>query len=114
MEPELTIKLAKRGARLFEVPINYFGRTYLEGKKNGLKDAIPALWAIFRFSLSDRIYQTDEYGSEILARLSRAPRYNGWMADTIRDFCGTRALEIGAGVGNLTLRLSPRARYVAS
>lgn len=33
IEPELTIKLAKRGARIFEVPISYAGRTYQEGKK---------------------------------------------------------------------------------
>src|SRR6266545_2404018 len=33
IEPELTIKLAKRNARIFEVPISYSGRTYDEGKK---------------------------------------------------------------------------------
>jgi glycosyltransferase involved in cell wall biosynthesis len=33
LEPEITIKLAKREARIFEVPISYFGRTYQEGKK---------------------------------------------------------------------------------
>ena len=33
IEPEITIKLAKRAARIFEVPIRYSGRTYQEGKK---------------------------------------------------------------------------------
>ncbi len=38
IEPEITIKLAKRAARIFEVPIRYSGRTYQEGKKIGVKD----------------------------------------------------------------------------
>ena len=60
------------------------------------------------------IYQNDEYGSQILVRLSRAPRFNAWMAETIRRYCGQRLLEIGSGVGNLTRKLVPRAQYVAS
>jgi glycosyltransferase involved in cell wall biosynthesis len=114
LEPELTIKLAKRQARLFEVPISYAGRTYQEGKKIGWRDGVVALWAIVRFALSDDIYKKDEYGSQILARLGRAPRFNAWMADTIRPFCGTRVLEIGGGVGNLTMRLIPRSTFVVS
>jgi glycosyltransferase involved in cell wall biosynthesis len=53
IEPELTAKLAKRGARIYEVPISYHGRTYEEGKKIGWKDGIAALWAIVRFNLFD-------------------------------------------------------------
>ena len=60
------------------------------------------------------IYKRDEYGSQILARLARAPRFNAWMADTIRPFCGQRVLEIGSGVGNLTQKLIPRREYVVS
>jgi glycosyltransferase involved in cell wall biosynthesis len=114
MEPELTIKLAKREARIFEVPISYSGRTYQEGKKIGWRDGVKALLAILRFWLSDHVYAADEHGSHILGRLSRAPRFNAWMADTIRPFCGRRVLEIGSGTGNLTRRLVPRDRYVAS
>ena len=114
LEPEITIKLAKREARLFEVPISYFGRTYAEGKKIGWRDAVRALYAVLRFGLSDYIYAADEHGSQILARLARAPRFNRWMADVIRPFCGTRVLEIGSGVGNLSRALPPRAEYVAS
>src|SRR5262249_28203117 len=44
----------------------------------------------------------------------RAPNFNAWMADTIRPFCGTRVLEIGGGVGNLTLQLVPRPTFVVS
>src|SRR6266542_3254112 len=114
LEPELTIKLAKREARIFEVPISYAGRTYQEGKKINWRDGVKALGAIIRFSLSDEVYVRDEHGSQILGRLARAPRFNAWMADTIRPFCGTRILEIGSGTGNLTRRLIPRTRYFAS
>lgn len=114
LEPEITIKLAKREARLFEVPISYFGRTYAEGKKIGWRDALLALFAILRFGLSDYIYVADKHGSQILGRLARAPRFNRWMADVIRPFCGQRVLEIGSGVGNLSRELLPREEYVAS
>jgi glycosyltransferase involved in cell wall biosynthesis len=114
LEPELTIKLAKREARIFEVPISYSGRGYQEGKKVDWRDGLAALWAILQYSISDEIYTHDAYGSQILGRLSRAPRFNAWMADTIRPLCGTRVLEIGSGTGNLTRSLTPRRRYVAS
>ena len=114
IEPELTIKLAKRGARIFEVPISYSGRTYQEGKKIGWRDGFLALEAITKYTLSDDIYAEDEYGSAILARLSRATRFNEWMADTIRPYLGEHVMEIGAGVGNLTRALGPRREYVAS
>lgn len=114
LEPELTIKLAKRRARIFEIPISYSGRTYEEGKKIGWRDGFAALWAIVRFKLSDHIFTADAYGSQILARLARAPRFNAWMADTIRPYCAQRVLEIGSGVGNLTQKLIPRRAYVAS
>lgn len=114
LEPELTIKLAKREARIFEVPISYSGRTYQEGKKIGWVDGLRALAAMLRFWISDRVYEDDQYGSQILGRISRAPRFNAWMADTIRPHCGRRVLEIGSGTGNLTRRLVPRDAYVAS
>ena len=54
-EPEVTAKIAKRknSWRVFEVPISYAGRTYEEGKKNGLKDGFNALYCIFRYWLKD-------------------------------------------------------------
>jgi hypothetical protein len=52
LEPEITIKLAKRRAKLFEVPIRYAGRTYEEGKKINWKDGVKALSAIIKFSFS--------------------------------------------------------------
>jgi glycosyltransferase involved in cell wall biosynthesis len=114
IEPEIAIKLAKRGARIFEVPIRYAGRTYQEGKKINWKDGIRAIFAILRFGVSDYIYSDDVYGSQILGRLNRAPRFTKWMADVIRPYVGEKVLEIGAGTGNLTLQLVPRKLYWAS
>ena len=114
IEPEIAIKLAKRGARIFEVPIRYAGRTYQEGKKIGWKDGIRAIAAILRFGYSDYIFAEDVYGSQILGRLNRAPRFTKWMADVIRPFVGEKVLEIGAGTGNLTAQLIPRRSYWAS
>jgi glycosyltransferase involved in cell wall biosynthesis len=114
VEPELAIKLAKRGARIFEVPISYSGRTYHEGKKINWKDGVRALWAIFRYAISDNLYVEDERGGEILERLNRAPRFTRWMADTIRPYVGQRVLEIGAGIGNMSVHLMPRSVYWAT
>jgi len=55
----------------------------------------------------------DAYGSQILGRLNRAPRFIKWMADVIRPYVGEKVLEIGAGTGNLTLQLVPRQSFVA-
>ena len=49
-EPEVTIKLAKKNYKFFEVPISYNGRSYEEGKKIGLKDAFIALKTIILYS----------------------------------------------------------------
>jgi len=50
-EPEITIKLAKKKYKFYEVPITYNGRSYEDGKKIGLKDAFIALKAIILYSL---------------------------------------------------------------
>lgn len=50
-EPEVTAKAAKLKARIFEVPVRYYGRTYAEGKKICWKDGLAALWWIIRFGI---------------------------------------------------------------
>ena len=52
-EPEITMKLAKRGCRFYEVPISYHGRTYEEGKKITWKDGVAALYYMIRYRLGD-------------------------------------------------------------
>lgn len=49
IEPELTAKIARRGYRVTERPIGYSGRSYAEGKKIGLGDALIAIWCIVRY-----------------------------------------------------------------
>lgn len=53
IEPELTVKVAKLGCRIYEVPIAYHGRTYAEGKKITWRDGIAALYCILRFRSFD-------------------------------------------------------------
>jgi glycosyltransferase involved in cell wall biosynthesis len=50
IEPEITCKVSRIGARIYEVPISYNGRTYAEGKKIGMKDAFQAAWTIIRYA----------------------------------------------------------------
>ena len=50
-EPEITAKVARAGARVYEVPISYHGRTYEEGKKIGWKDGVRALYAIAKYAI---------------------------------------------------------------
>jgi glycosyltransferase involved in cell wall biosynthesis/phospholipid N-methyltransferase len=113
IEPEMTIKLAQREVRIYELPISYHGRTYSEGKKIGLKDAIQAIFVILRYGLTRDIY--DDHGKTILDSLAETPRFNQWMADTIQPYLAERVLEIGAGIGNLTQHLARRRKlYIAT
>jgi glycosyltransferase involved in cell wall biosynthesis len=51
-EPEITVKIAKRHLRVYEVGISYWGRTYEEGKKIGWKDGFRALWCLVKYTLT--------------------------------------------------------------
>ncbi len=104
---ELAFKLHKRGARIREVAIGDAGRT--RGP-----DGWGALGTMLHWWLIDDLYRPDMYGSNILVSMSDVPKFNGWMADAIRPHCGKRVLEIGAGIGNMTLHLCPRERYTAT
>jgi glycosyltransferase involved in cell wall biosynthesis len=53
-EPEITIKVAKRRLRIYEVGISYWGRTYEEGKKIGWKDGVRCLWCLVKYSIKER------------------------------------------------------------
>ncbi|MDC3053926.1 glycosyltransferase family 2 protein, partial [Candidatus Pelagibacter sp.] len=51
IEPEMTIKLAKKKYKFYEVPISYYGRNYNEGKKITFKDAFIAVYCILKYSI---------------------------------------------------------------
>lgn len=53
-EPEITVKLAKRNVRIYEVGISYAGRTYAEGKKIGWKDGVSAIRCLVKYRLQSR------------------------------------------------------------
>ena len=113
IEPELTIKFAKRGCRVYEVPISYRGRTYEEGKKITWRDGFKTIFTILYFAAVDDLYD-EQYGHDILHNLSRTTRFNSWMADAISPWMGKNVLEIGAGMGNISLKLLPRRAYTVS
>jgi glycosyltransferase involved in cell wall biosynthesis len=52
-EPEITVKVAKRRLRIYEVGISYWGRTYEEGKKIGWRDGVWALWCLLKYSVKE-------------------------------------------------------------
>ncbi len=54
IEPEILARLSQMGARIYEVPINYYGRTYAEGKKITWRDGVAAIGHIFRAQLTAR------------------------------------------------------------
>jgi glycosyltransferase involved in cell wall biosynthesis len=53
-EPEITAKVARLDARIYEVAISYYGRTYAEGKKIGWRDGVHALWCILKYNFLAR------------------------------------------------------------
>lgn len=53
-EPEITARIAKSGAAVYEIGISYYGRSKEEGKKIGLKDGLKAIWEIIYFNLAVR------------------------------------------------------------
>jgi glycosyltransferase involved in cell wall biosynthesis len=57
-EIEFVAKCQKIGARIYEVPISYYGRTYAEGKKIGLKDGLAALWYLIKFNILTGLKQS--------------------------------------------------------
>ena len=98
---------------LYEVPISYRGRTYEEGKKIGF--GTPSGRCAPCSGTACGATFTCDRGAGMLDALAQTPRFNRWMADTIRPWVGTRVLEIGAGMGNLSRYLAPRRQlYIAS
>jgi glycosyltransferase involved in cell wall biosynthesis len=113
IEPEVTAKLAKRGYRIYEVPISYYGRDYWEGKKINWKDGFSALWTILKYGLfDDRDSEPPTY--KTLRRLDSLRRYNKWIWERVQPFVGQRVLEVGAGSGTMTRFLYGRELVVAT
>lgn len=70
-EPEVTVKIAKRRLRIYEVGISYWGRTYEEGKKIGWKDGMRALWCLLKYSVKEPVTAKQPAHDQETAQLSR-------------------------------------------
>jgi glycosyltransferase involved in cell wall biosynthesis len=112
IEPEITAKVAKRGYRIYEVPISYYGRDYWEGKKINWKDGFSALWTILKYGLFNDVTSEPRTYTQVRRR-SRLKRYNQWVWSRLRPFVGQRVLEAGAGSGVMTRFMYGRDLIVA-
>lgn len=113
IEPEITAKLARRGYRIYEVPISYYGRDYWEGKKINWKDGVSAIWTILKYGLfTDPGSEPPTY--KTLRRLDSLQRYNKWIWERLQPHVGQRVLEVGAGSGTMTRFLYGRELVVAT
>jgi len=106
IEPEITARLARLGVRLYEVPISYHGRTYDEGKKINWKDGVSALWVIGREWLLGA--RDLPHGHRTLGSIAPLRTYHRFLWSTVSDSAGSRVVEIGAGIGNITQLLANR------
>ncbi|MBV7327906.1 glycosyltransferase family 2 protein [Chloroflexi bacterium TSY] len=80
LEVEITAIMTKTHARIYEVPISYYGRTYEEGKKINYKDGLAALWYIFYYNL-------------VAPKTRRRKVYIDWANSFLRQWKENRVLE---------------------
>lgn len=113
LEPEITARLAQWGARIYEVPISYHGRTYAEGKNIGWRDGVEAMWLILRFRFVDT-RATNEDSVVTRQSLGRAPRFRRWILSSFTDYLGDAVLEVNAGPGHTTSHLLDAPRLIVS
>ena len=91
-------RLAQSGARIYEVPISYHGRTYAEGKNIGWRDGIQAMWLLFKFRFLDTRF-TEDHSRASLESLGTTSHISRWMVDQFDGAIGDRVLEAGSGIG---------------
>lgn len=113
LEPELAIRLAQWGVRIYEVPISYQGRTYQEGKKITWKDGVKALMVIFRTAVLDKVFTTHD-GYYILRTIDKLNSFNNWQYQQIAHHVGRFVLECGCGIGTYTAYMLDRERIVST
>lgn len=113
IEPEITARLAQSGARIYEVPISYHGRTYAEGKTIGWRDGVQAIWLILKFGFLDTRF-TDTADRLTRQSIARSLSFRRWMLDQFAPYMGDSVLEVMAGPGHVTSLLLDRKRLVAT
>ncbi|MBD3346400.1 MAG: glycosyltransferase [Chitinivibrionales bacterium] len=75
-EPEITAKIAKLHVRIFELPITYYPRNYIEGKKITWRDGVAAMWHIFRFNYLTGI--NDSFTPDLPKKYLKRRDYDGF------------------------------------
>lgn len=108
-EPEVTAKVARRGYRVYEVPISYKGRSYEEGKKITWKDGLRAFGQILRYALSPEL----DHREQRLERLRVRPGYRQWLWRLMEGHVGQSVLELEASRSGLTSFLT-RCPYLVT
>lgn len=111
LEPEITIRLAQWGARIYEVPISYAGRSFDEGKKIRPIDGLKALGAMARYRFFDRRFTTDDDFATLKA-CDRAPNVQRAILAVADEYTGRRVLHLNSGIGTLAGRLLGKDRVI--
>ncbi|HJQ95418.1 MAG TPA: glycosyltransferase [Acidimicrobiia bacterium] len=111
IEPEITTRLAQWGARIYEVPISYHGRGYIEGKNIGWRDGVQAILLLLKYRFVDTRF-SDRSGHETLESMAVSKRVSQWTIAQFDSHLGDRVLEAGTGMGNLTRHLLRKSRLV--
>lgn len=112
MEPEITSKFSKRKLRIYEVPISYKGRTYLEGKKITWWDGLKTLFTILVFWLLNDSVKRD-YVKGKREFLEETPKYQIWLLKKIFSYIGEKVFEFEPSTGNRLFFLLPKEKYTA-
>lgn len=113
IEPEITAKMARKRARIYEVAISYAGRSYLEGKKIGWRDGLAAVFTIIKYALVNDLGDQDA-AHTTLRRMAVLDHYNVWLWEKVAPFVHGKVLEVGAGIGNMTRRICQQTDVVAT
>ncbi|MFQ5670201.1 MAG: glycosyltransferase [Acidobacteriota bacterium] len=108
-EPEITARVFRRGLRVYEIPISYDGRTYVEGKKITWRDGFKAIYWLLRCR-----FTVEDIEHETLRRMAATDRYGRLIVERIAAHIGPRVLEVGSGIGNISGHLGRREILVVS
>jgi SAM-dependent methyltransferase len=111
IEPEITARLAQWGARIYEVPISYHGRTYDEGKHIGWRDGLEAIGLMLKYRFFDTRFVAD---ADHLTRqnLVRGRGLRRWVLAEFGGDLGNRVVEVMPGPGITSALLLDRTRLV--
>ena len=104
IEPELTARLARWRARIYEVPISYHGRSYEEGKHIGWKDGVQALALILKYRFLDTrfVSEPDHFSRQ---NLLFGRSFRGWILNQFNQGKLERVVELMPGPGGTTIHL---------